>query len=68
MARSFADSALHLASDPDDPGIDPAKECYPSGQGVGAIDDLVPAGELVERFVAEAEEALSRAGRTTQLV
>jgi enoyl-[acyl-carrier protein] reductase II len=60
MARSFGDGALHLASDPNDPGIDPAKECYPCGQGVGAIDELVPAGELVQRFVDEAEAALAR--------
>ena len=29
------------------PGVDPDRECYPAGQGVGAIHDLVPAGELV---------------------
>jgi len=61
MARSFQDQALHLASDPDDPGIDPSRECYPAGQGVGAIDELVPAGELVGRIVDEAEAALARA-------
>jgi len=61
MARSFGDGALHLASDPDAPGIDPTKECYPSGQGVGAIDELIPAAELVEQFVREAEAALDRA-------
>jgi hypothetical protein len=27
---------------------------------VGSIHELVPAGELVERFVAEAEEVLGR--------
>ena len=31
-----------------------------AGQGVGAISELVPAGELVRRFVAEAEESLDR--------
>jgi len=61
MGRSFTDSALHLGSDPNDPGIDPNKECYPCGQGVGAIDELLPAGELVVRFVEEAEAALGRA-------
>ena len=24
--------------------VDPARECYPAGQGVGGIDELVPAG------------------------
>ena len=32
----------------------------PAGQGVGAIDDVVPAGELVRRMVAEAERAIDR--------
>jgi enoyl-[acyl-carrier protein] reductase II len=36
------------------------KECYPAGQGVGGISELVPAGELVRRFVAEAEVVLDR--------
>ena len=31
----------------------------PCGQGVGAIDELVPAGDLVARMVAEAERTLS---------
>jgi enoyl-[acyl-carrier protein] reductase II len=61
MGRSFGDSALHLASDPDTPDIDTTRECYPAGQGIGAIDEVVPAGELVTRFVAEAEAALSHA-------
>ena len=60
MGRSVADGALHLGGSVDDEGIDPAKECYPAGQGVGAIDGLVPAGELVGRIVAEAEAALDR--------
>ena len=42
----------------DTPDVDPDREFWPAGQGVGAIDELVPAGELVERFVREAEEAL----------
>lgn len=61
LARSFGDSAFHLGGDENSIGVDPAKECYPCGQGVGAIDDLVPAGELVQGFVDEAESALARA-------
>jgi enoyl-[acyl-carrier protein] reductase II len=60
MSRSFGDGALHLGAAPDDPGIDPAKECYPCGQGAGAIEELLPAAELVQRFVDEAEAALAR--------
>jgi enoyl-[acyl-carrier protein] reductase II len=62
MARSIGDGALHLGADESTPGIDPSKECYPSGQGVGAIHDLIPAAELVERFVTEAESVLQRLG------
>lgn len=62
LARSFGDKAFHLGGDEHSEGVDPSRECYPCGQGVGAIDDQVPAGELVSRFVTEAEEALGRAG------
>jgi len=58
LGRSMADGAWHLGGDDHTTGIDPEKEGYPSGQGVGGIDELVPAGELVVRFVAEAEAAL----------
>ncbi len=60
MGRAVAANALHIGGDDDTP-VDPKKECYPSGQGVGAIDALVPAGELVHRIVDEAEHALARA-------
>jgi enoyl-[acyl-carrier protein] reductase II len=60
MARSFQDGALHLMGDEHTEGIDPDKECYPAGQGVGAIDELVPAGELVRRFVEQAEATLDK--------
>jgi enoyl-[acyl-carrier protein] reductase II len=55
---------LHLPEGDDAKGVDPERECYPAGQGIGAIDDLVPAGELVHRFVEEAERALDRAHAT----
>ena len=35
-------------------------EFMPCGQGVGAIDELVPAGELVRRIMAEAERTIDR--------
>ena len=40
--------------------IDPDKEGYPAGQAVGAIEALVPAGELLASMVAEAEAVLAR--------
>jgi len=57
--RSSEDGANHLGSDLDTQ-VDPAKEFWPAGQGAGAIDELVPAGELVVRFVEEAEAVLGR--------
>jgi enoyl-[acyl-carrier protein] reductase II len=51
--------ANHLGA-PDGTASDPAREFFPCGQGVGAIDELVPAGDLVRRIVEEAEHALTR--------
>jgi enoyl-[acyl-carrier protein] reductase II len=63
MGRAVEANALHLGGDDSTP-VDPNKECYPSGQGVGAIEELVPAGELVRRIVDEAEHAIARAAST----
>lgn len=60
VGRSSRDGVFHLGGDEATPDINPDKEFFPAGQGVGAIHELVPAGELVERFVADAEAALSR--------
>jgi len=40
--------------------VDVRREFYPCGQGVGAIDALVPAGDLVRSMVAEAQAVLDR--------
>ena len=58
--RSMNDGANHLGLDEHATDIDPDLEFWPAGQGTGSITDLVPAGELVERIVAEAEAALDR--------
>ncbi|MGZ8735450.1 MAG: NAD(P)H-dependent flavin oxidoreductase, partial [Acidimicrobiia bacterium] len=50
---------MHLGGD-EHTAVDPDKECYPAGQGVGAIAELTPAGEIVRRLVAEADEVLAR--------
>jgi enoyl-[acyl-carrier protein] reductase II len=60
MMRAVAAKALHLGGD-ENADVDPDKECYPAGQGVGAIHELVPAGDLVRQIVEEAERALARA-------
>ncbi|MBV8463359.1 MAG: nitronate monooxygenase [Acidimicrobiales bacterium] len=59
LGRSMSDGAFHLGGGPDTDGVDPETECYPTGQGVGAIEDLVPAGELVTRIVDQAERVLA---------
>jgi enoyl-[acyl-carrier protein] reductase II len=60
LRRSWSDGANHLGGDLETEGVDAGREFFPAGQGVGAIDDLVPAGDLVRRIVAEADEALGR--------
>jgi enoyl-[acyl-carrier protein] reductase II len=55
---------MHLPLGDDATGVDPDRECYPAGQGVGAIHDIIPAGDLVGRFVDEAERALAGAAAT----
>lgn len=60
VIRSMTDGANHLGGNEHTEGVDPDREFMPAGQGIGAIDSLVPAGELVRRFVAEAEAALDR--------
>ena len=57
--QSIEDGANHLGAGPDTE-VDPDREFWPAGQGVGAIDALVPAGDLVRSFVAEAEAVLDR--------
>lgn len=58
ILRSAGDGAFHLGGDAS-VAADPSKECYPAGQGAGAIAALVPAGELVGRFVTEAEAVIA---------
>ena len=45
LGQSMQDGAFHLGGDEDTPGIDPERECYPTGQGVGAIQTLMPGGQ-----------------------
>ena len=59
--RSIEDGANHLGSGPTTE-VDPAREFWPAGQGVGAIGQLIPAGDLVRSIVAEAEAVIDRLG------
>jgi enoyl-[acyl-carrier protein] reductase II len=60
LGVSYSSGAMHLGGDSFSEGVDVERECYPAGQGVGGITDLVPAGDLVQRIVDEAEAALDR--------
>ena len=60
--RSMQDGAFHLGGDETTEGVDPEVECYPAGQGVGGINEVVPAGEVVRQIVAEAQAVLGRIG------
>lgn len=49
--------ANHMGAPPD-VEVDPKREFMPAGQGVGAVRELVPAGDLVRQIVAEAERVI----------
>ncbi len=44
--------------------VDTSREFYPAGQGAGAVKSLIPAGDLVNDIVAQAEKILSQLGKT----
>ncbi len=57
---SIQDKRWHLGGDEDTPDVDPDREGYPAGQGVGAIAGLKPAAEIVTEMVQQAEQVLGR--------
>lgn len=57
--RSIKDGANHLGGGPGTE-VDPSREFWPAGQGVGAIHELVPAADLVRAIVSEAEAVIDR--------
>jgi len=60
LGIAYNSGIMHLGGDSSTEGVEVDRECYPAGQGVGAIDELIPAAELVRRFVVEAEAVLDR--------
>jgi enoyl-[acyl-carrier protein] reductase II len=58
-AQSVAEGVFHLGAG-ESAKVDPDRECFPAGQGVGKISELVPAAELVTSMVTEAEAILRR--------
>ncbi len=59
MLHSLETGVLHLGGD-ESTDVDVERECYPAGQGVGAIQELTPAGDVVRNIVREAENTLDR--------
>lgn len=53
---------MHLGGD-EQTVVDPDRECYPAGQGVGALGAITPAAELVHQIVADTEATLDRMDR-----
>ena len=59
VIQSMKAGANHLGY-PDGTAVDADKEFMPCGQGVGAIDSLIPAADLVRAMVTDAERAIDR--------
>src|SRR3984957_4716209 len=60
LAVSIGEGTFHLGGDESTLDVAPRREAYPAGQAVGAIDEIVPAGELVAQIVEQAESILMR--------
>ena len=60
LFASLGDGTFHLGGDERTSGVDTKRECYPAGQAVGAIDAVIPAGDLVAHIVREAAQVLRR--------
>jgi enoyl-[acyl-carrier protein] reductase II len=60
LFTSHEEGTFHLGGDESTEGVNPDTEGYPAGQAVGAIDALIPAGDLVAAIMREAEADLAR--------
>jgi enoyl-[acyl-carrier protein] reductase II len=58
LTIAYQNGSIHLGHDLDVEGVDIDRECYPAGQGVGGITEIVPAGDLVRQIVTEAQAVL----------
>jgi enoyl-[acyl-carrier protein] reductase II len=43
--------------------VDTARTMMPAGQGIGAIHDILPVREIIDRMMSEAEETITRLNR-----
>jgi enoyl-[acyl-carrier protein] reductase II len=60
QAIASAKAGVNHLGFPDGTEVEVRREFMPCGQGVGAIDSLVPAAELVQLMMAEAERTIDR--------
>lgn len=65
--KRFPEQMLHSAMTGvinyvDDAATDPERTCMPAGQGIGGIQDVIPAGEVVKRLLREAAETIGALG------
>ena len=60
QAVASAKAGVNHLGFPSGTDVDVSKEFMPAGQGVGAITSLVPAAELVQQMMAEAERTIDR--------
>lgn len=58
VLRSFGEGVMAYAAD----SADPNRTCMPAGQGIGSIEEIMPAGEIVARMLADAEAVAGRLG------
>ncbi len=59
LVASMQDGTMTFAAGEE---VDLERTCMPSGQGVGGIDEILPAREIVRRVVDEAEATIGRLG------
>jgi enoyl-[acyl-carrier protein] reductase II len=45
--------------------VDPSRTMMPAGQGIGAIHDILPVREIIQRMMAEAESTIETLARLT---
>jgi enoyl-[acyl-carrier protein] reductase II len=62
LGVAFNDGTFHLGGDEDTTGVDPRREGYPAGQAVGAITEVIAAGDIVRSIVEEAQRVIDGLG------
>ncbi len=63
FVRSIQDGANHMGAGLDEAGVDPSREFFPAGQGVGSITSIVPAADIVHGMVDQAQQWMNSTRR-----